>query len=252
MVKMEGPSLMIMKAISTNNSNYMSLLFEMWQSRQCCFYWIHYVDRHFILSFISYSLWPKWTCINWQLHLMLLFSICGLDIIWSMFFLLVHAHVWPQWEVRIFGKSCTVAEVASLHRDQKFPFTSCVISSWEVLISYRASDTSYLDGRLTCEGIFRLDSSNECSTQAITWPTLHMEEEKSHLSFCDFHFHLCSLHSLFSVSLFSLLEIITSHVRSPVGWRGRNVSHCLLSFWLSKWHRISSYNCLPFWHYNYP
>lgn len=90
------------------------------------------------------------------------------------------------------------------HGDQKSPFTSCVISSWEVLISYRASDTSYLAGRLTCKGIFRLDSCNECSTQAITWPTLHMEEEKSHLSFCDFHFHLCSLHSLFSVSPFSL------------------------------------------------
>lgn len=124
------------------------------------------------------------------------------------------------------GKSCSVVEVASPHRDQKSPFTSCVISSWEVLISYRASDTSYLAGRLTCKGIFRLDSSNECSTRAITWPTLHMEEEKSHISLCDFHFHLCSLHSLF----FSLLEIITSHVRSPVGWRGRNVSHCLLSF----------------------
>lgn len=115
----------------------------------------------------------------------------------------------------------TVVKVASPHRDQKSAFTYCVISSWEVLISYRASDTSYLAGRLTGKGIFRRDSANECSTRAITWPTLHMEEEKSHLSVCDCHFHLCSLQSLFSVSPFlSFLEIITSHVRSSVGWKG--------------------------------
>lgn len=179
----------------------------MWQSRQCCIYWIHYVDRHFILSFISYSLWPERTCVNWQLHFMLLFSICGFRYIVRndlfLVLILVRVHAWPQWEVCTFSdKSSAVVKVASPYRDQKSPFTSCVISSWGVLISYRASDTSYLAGRLTCKGIFRLDSSNECSTQAITWPTLHMEEEKSHLSFCDFHFHLCSLHSLFSVSLF--------------------------------------------------
>lgn len=150
----------------------------MWQSRQCCFYWIHYVDRHFILSFISYSLWPEWTCVNWQRRLMLLSSVWGLKTVKGMFSfcvsVLVHAYIWPQEEVCIFGgKSCTAVEVASPHRDQKSPFTSCGISSWEVLISYRAADTSYLAGRLTCKGIFRLDSSNECSTQAITWPTLH-------------------------------------------------------------------------------
>lgn len=103
-------------------------------------------------------------------------------------------------------KSRTVAEVAPPHSDQKSPFTSCVISSWGVLISHRASDTSYLDGRLTCTGIFRLDSSNECSTQAITWPSkLHMEEDKSHLSFCDFHFHSGSLsaHSFLSLLFLS-------------------------------------------------
>lgn len=33
--------------------------------------------------------------------------------------MLVHAHVWPQWEICIFGStSCTVAEVASPHRDR--------------------------------------------------------------------------------------------------------------------------------------
>lgn len=74
------------------------------------------------------------------------------------------------------------------HRDQKSPFTSPGISRWGVLISYRASDTSYLAGRLTCKGILRLDSSNECGTRAITWPTLHTDDEKSHLSFCDFSF----------------------------------------------------------------
>lgn len=61
----------------------------------------------------------------------------------------------------------------------------------------------------------------------------------------------------FCSSLFpSLLEIITRHVRGPVGGRARRgrggLSHCLLSFWLSKWHRISSCSCLPLWHYNYP
>lgn len=56
----------------------------------------------------------------------------------------------------------------------------------------------------------------------------------------------------FCSSLFpSLLEIITRHVRRPVGGEG-GLSHCLLSFWLSKWHRISSCSCLPLWHYNYP
>lgn len=171
----------------------------MWQSRQCCFYWIHYVDRHFILSFISYSLWPERTCINWQLRLMLLFPRLRLRYtVRYMLFVsaLVRAHAvsdlsrkYVSWAVSL------VLLLKWLHRTEikKSPFTSCVISSWEVLISYRASDTSYLAGRLTCKGIFRLDSSNECGTQAITWPTLHMEEEKSHLSFCDFHFHLCSL-----------------------------------------------------------
>lgn len=152
------------------------------------------------------------------------------------------------WFVRLFSCICKYLDTArsmclpsleqlmfqavSPHRDEKSSFTSCVISSWEVLISYRASDTSHHPGRLTCKEIFRLDSSNECSTRAITWHMLHMEEENSHLSFCDFHFHFCSLHSLFSVSFFFffLLEIITSHVRIFTGWRGRNVSHSLLSF----------------------
>lgn len=60
-----------------------------------------------------------------------------------------------------------------------------------------------------------------------------------------------STHPFLSL-FFSLLEIITSRVSSLVIWRGRKVSHCLLSLWLSKWHRISSRSCLPLWHYNYP
>lgn len=126
------------------------------------------------------------------------------------------------------GRSRTVVEVASPHRDQKISpatlLTSCVISSWEVLISYRVSDTSYLAGRLTCKGIFRLDSSNECSTQAITWPTLHMEEEKSHLSLSDFHFHLCSLRSLFSVS-FSLFWKLSPAMSGALSNGGGEMCH---------------------------
>lgn len=54
----------------------------------------------------------------------------------------------------------------------------------------------------------------------------------------DFHFHLCFLNSLFSVSSFSLCwKLSPAMSGSLVGWRGRNVSHCLLSFWLAKWHR---------------
>lgn len=83
------------------------------------------------------------------------------------------------------------------------PFlTSCVISSWEVLISYRVSDTSYLAGRLTCKGIFLLDSSNECSTQAITWPTLHMEEERNHTFLSVTSIFICALSTHFFLSLF--------------------------------------------------
>lgn len=60
--------------------------------------------------------------------------------------------------------------VPSLRGDQKSPPASHGISSWEVLISNRALDTSYLAGSLTSEGIFCPDSSNKCRTQAITRP----------------------------------------------------------------------------------
>lgn len=133
---------------------------------------------------------------------MLLFYIFAVDILQGMLYfvpILVRWRVWPQQEVCIFG--CAV-EMASSHRDQNSPLTSCGICSLEVLISYSALDTSSPAGRLTCKGIFHLDSSYECSTQAITWPALHTEDKKSHLSFCDFHFHLCFLHSPVSVSLF--------------------------------------------------
>lgn len=124
----------------------------------------------------------------------------------------------------------SAVKVASPHCDQKSPFTYCVISRLEVLISYRASDTSYLAGRLTCKGIFRRDSSDECSTQAITWPTLHMEEEKSHLSFCDFHFHLCSLQSLFSVSLSPSLENYHQPCQEPCRMEGEKCVTLPLKF----------------------
>lgn len=45
----------------------------------------------------------------------------------------------------------SVVKVAS-HSDQKSPLPAGVISSWEVLISYRGSGTSYLCGRLTYKG----------------------------------------------------------------------------------------------------
>lgn len=52
------------------------------------------------------------------------------------------------------------------------PVTFCGICSQDVLISFGAPNTSYLAGSLTCKGIFHLDSASECSTPAITWPTL--------------------------------------------------------------------------------
>lgn len=91
---------------------------------------------------------------------------------------------------------------------------------WEVFISNRALDASHLAGRLTCEGIFGPDSSNECPTRAITRPRAARTGITPLPRWLPFSFEPPAL--ALSAALFSpsLLEIITRHVRRPVGGEG--------------------------------
>lgn len=57
---MEGPLLVIMKAFSTNNSNYTSSLLKCDKPDNISFYWIRSPDRHFILSLSHLSVPLAW------------------------------------------------------------------------------------------------------------------------------------------------------------------------------------------------
>lgn len=58
--RMEGPLLVIMKAFSTNNSNYTSSLLKCDKPDNISFYWIRSPDRHFILSLSHLSIPLAW------------------------------------------------------------------------------------------------------------------------------------------------------------------------------------------------
>lgn len=59
MVQMEGPLLMVMKAISTNNCNYMSLLLKCDKADNVAFIEFIMLTGTSSFSFISYSSCPE-------------------------------------------------------------------------------------------------------------------------------------------------------------------------------------------------
>lgn len=106
--------------------------------------------------------------------------------------------------------------VPSLCWDQKCPSASCGFSSWEVFISNRAWTPLIWLAAWHVRGYFVLIPAMNAKRGPSLGPAPHTQ--KSHLSLCDFHFHWCLLRSLFhQLSFFSPLEIITRHVRRPVG-----------------------------------
>lgn len=175
-----------------------------------------------------------WTYVRWQRYSSVL-----MDGLWDGPAASLRAHTPdPIWK-RV--------GVPSLCRDQKCPSASCGFSSWEVFISNRAWTPLIRLAAWHVRGYF------------VPIPAMNAEREPSlgpahgnhtSLSVTSIFIDASCVRS-FSGSLF-FPSPGNYHQARQEACQGVGLSHCLLSFWLSKWHRISSCSCLPLWHYNYP
>lgn len=124
--RMEGPLLVIMKAFSTNNSNYTSSLLKCDKPDNISFYWIRSPDRHFILSLSHLSIPLAWVNMR-ELTTALMVSFLAFVV---YVYLCLPMHKSDLCKKKV---SLVVLPLKWLqpHRDQKSPppFTSCGICS---------------------------------------------------------------------------------------------------------------------------